>query len=164
MRFLLQVFSWIVFSQANENDIRVIPNFSKICGDIRKSRCTPSINDTGGKFFHRSRKFPPVSMMQFICAPYHWRWKEMRPEPEKDPRVHNCWTVSYSRCQFSPHCHWRSCNIFIKEWYVLRSTRIHWRTEQFAPYRYFKSNRVLIVLFQAEKEIWFLTQKLHVYM
>jgi hypothetical protein len=24
--------------------------FSKICGDIRKSRCTTGINDTGGKF------------------------------------------------------------------------------------------------------------------
>jgi len=27
--------------------------FSKICGDICKSRCTTSINDTGGKFFHQ---------------------------------------------------------------------------------------------------------------
>jgi hypothetical protein len=24
--------------------------FSKICGDIRKSKCTTGINDTGGKF------------------------------------------------------------------------------------------------------------------
>jgi hypothetical protein len=29
--------------------------FSKIRGDIRKSRCTTGINDTGGKFFHQFR-------------------------------------------------------------------------------------------------------------
>jgi hypothetical protein len=27
--------------------------FSKMRGDIRKSRCTTGINDTGGKFFHQ---------------------------------------------------------------------------------------------------------------
>ena len=27
--------------------------FSKICGDIRKSRCTTGINDTDGKFCHQ---------------------------------------------------------------------------------------------------------------
>jgi hypothetical protein len=29
--------------------IRTVSNFSKIRGDIRKSRCTTGINDTGGK-------------------------------------------------------------------------------------------------------------------
>jgi hypothetical protein len=36
--------------QALENNIRLISNFSKICRDIRKSRCTTGIKDTGGKF------------------------------------------------------------------------------------------------------------------
>jgi hypothetical protein len=33
-----------------ENNIRVISSFSKIHGDVRKSRCTTSIKDTNGKF------------------------------------------------------------------------------------------------------------------
>ncbi len=48
--FLLQVFSCIIFTQAPENNIRVILNFFENCGDIRKSRCTTGINDTSGKF------------------------------------------------------------------------------------------------------------------
>jgi hypothetical protein len=39
-----------MFPQAPEINIRVISNFYKIRGDIRKSRCTTGINDTGGKF------------------------------------------------------------------------------------------------------------------
>ncbi len=39
--------------------------FSKIRGDIRKSRCTTGVNDTGGKFAtgvnDTSGKMPPVS-------------------------------------------------------------------------------------------------------
>jgi hypothetical protein len=36
--------------------------FSKIPGDIRKSRSTTGINDTGGKFFHQFfRKFAGVN-------------------------------------------------------------------------------------------------------
>ncbi len=35
---------------APEYPIRTVSNFSKIRGDIRKSRCTTGINDTGGKF------------------------------------------------------------------------------------------------------------------
>jgi hypothetical protein len=39
--------------------------FSKIRGDIRKSRCTTGVNDTGGKFAtgvnDTSGKLPPVS-------------------------------------------------------------------------------------------------------
>ena len=30
--------------------MRAVSNFSKIRGDIRKSRCTTGINDTSGKF------------------------------------------------------------------------------------------------------------------
>ncbi len=38
------------FPQAPENNMRVISNFfSKIRGDIHKSRCTIGVNDTGGK-------------------------------------------------------------------------------------------------------------------
>jgi hypothetical protein len=35
---------------AQEYAIKTVSNFSKICGDIRKSKCTTGINDTGGKF------------------------------------------------------------------------------------------------------------------
>jgi hypothetical protein len=48
--FLLHDFSLITFPQAPENNIWVITNFLKICGDIRKSRCTTGVNNTGGKF------------------------------------------------------------------------------------------------------------------
>ncbi len=47
-----QFFSWIIFPQAPDYNIRIISNFSKICGVIRKSRCTTGaagIGDTGGK-------------------------------------------------------------------------------------------------------------------
>ena len=37
--------------------------FSQICGDIRKSRCTTGINDTGGK----------------ICYRYHWQRRQILP-------------------------------------------------------------------------------------
>jgi hypothetical protein len=47
--FCFRFFSYIIFLQAPENDTRVISNFSKIRGDIRKSRCTTGINNTGGK-------------------------------------------------------------------------------------------------------------------
>jgi hypothetical protein len=53
-------FKWIVsqdvlLSQAPENNIRVILNFSKNRGDIRKSRYTTGINETSGEFCHRYR-------------------------------------------------------------------------------------------------------------
>ncbi len=48
--FCFRFFACITFPQAPENNIRVIPIFSNIRGDIRKSRCTTRINDTGGKF------------------------------------------------------------------------------------------------------------------
>jgi hypothetical protein len=54
--FLLLVFSWVSFPPAPEYTIRTVSNFSKLRGDIRKSRCTTGgkiaagINDTGGKF------------------------------------------------------------------------------------------------------------------
>jgi hypothetical protein len=44
--FLLQVFFMNHLPQVPENNTRVISNFSKIGGDIRKSKCTTSINDT----------------------------------------------------------------------------------------------------------------------
>ncbi len=40
------LFSWIIYPQVPENNIRVISNFSKIHEDIRKSRCPIGINDT----------------------------------------------------------------------------------------------------------------------
>ncbi len=48
--FCFRFFSWIIFPQALENNFRIISNFFEIRGDIRKSRCTTGVNDTGGKF------------------------------------------------------------------------------------------------------------------
>ncbi len=54
--FLLLVFSWISFPTAQSIPLGPFWFFSKICGDIRNSRCTTGgkfatgINDTGGKF------------------------------------------------------------------------------------------------------------------
>jgi hypothetical protein len=48
--FLLQVFSWITFPKPLKITLWSFQIFSKIRGDIRKSRCTTSVNDTGGKF------------------------------------------------------------------------------------------------------------------
>jgi hypothetical protein len=49
---LLQVFFMNHLSSPKPLKITLGPfqNFSKICGDIRKSRCTTGINDTGCKF------------------------------------------------------------------------------------------------------------------
>jgi hypothetical protein len=53
--FLLLVF----FHESVSPQPQSIP---KICGDIRKSRCTTSINDTGGKFATGvAAKLPPLS-------------------------------------------------------------------------------------------------------
>jgi hypothetical protein len=43
-------FSSISFPQAYEYTSTAISNFSKIRGDIRGSRCTTGVNDTGGKW------------------------------------------------------------------------------------------------------------------
>jgi hypothetical protein len=39
-----------MFPEVQENNIRIISNFLKIRGDIRKSRCTTGINNSSGKF------------------------------------------------------------------------------------------------------------------
>jgi hypothetical protein len=56
------------FPPAPEYSITTISNFSKICGDIRNSRCTTDINDTGGKFAttvnNTGSKMPPVLTTQ----------------------------------------------------------------------------------------------------
>jgi hypothetical protein len=58
--FCFRFFSSITFPQGPENNIRSFRIFSKIRGDIRKSRCksrckfATGVNDTGGKL-------PPVS-------------------------------------------------------------------------------------------------------
>ncbi len=48
--FLLQVFSWIIFPQAPEHNIRAISNFFENSLRYSKSRCTTGINNTGGKW------------------------------------------------------------------------------------------------------------------
>jgi hypothetical protein len=54
--FLLLVFFINQFPpQPQSIPLRLFQIFSKIRGDIRKSRCTTGINDTGGKFFHQFR-------------------------------------------------------------------------------------------------------------
>jgi hypothetical protein len=54
--FLLLVFFMNQFPpQPQSIPLRSFQIFSKIHGDIRNSRCTTGINDTGGKFFHQFR-------------------------------------------------------------------------------------------------------------
>jgi hypothetical protein len=48
--FLLLVFYESVSPQPQSIPLRPFQIFSKIRGDIRKSRCTAGVNDTGGKF------------------------------------------------------------------------------------------------------------------
>jgi hypothetical protein len=61
--------------------------FSKIRGDIRKSRCTTGVNDTGGKFAtgvnDTGGKLPPVSRHgQQICHRYQRHRRQiLRPVP-----------------------------------------------------------------------------------
>ncbi len=47
--FCFWFFSWISFPLGPEYTIGAVSNFSKIRGDIRSSRLTTGINDTGGK-------------------------------------------------------------------------------------------------------------------
>ncbi len=58
-----RIFSWIIFPKPLKITLGPFRIFPKIHGDICKSRCTNSINDTGGKTF---------------CHPYRWccwyRW------------------------------------------------------------------------------------------
>ncbi len=62
--FYFGLFSWIIFPQASENNIRVISNFSKIRGDIRKSWCTTGINyDTAVKEAHAAFPPPPLVLL-----------------------------------------------------------------------------------------------------
>ncbi len=48
--FRLLVFSWIRFPQAPEFTIRAVSNFLKICGNMRSSRCTTGVVDTGSQW------------------------------------------------------------------------------------------------------------------
>jgi len=48
--FCFWFFSWISFLQPQSIPLGLFRIFWNICGDIRKSRCTTSINDTGCKF------------------------------------------------------------------------------------------------------------------
>jgi hypothetical protein len=50
--FDFRCFLWISFPQAPEYTIRAVLNFSKIRGDIRSSRCTTWVVDTGGAHSH----------------------------------------------------------------------------------------------------------------
>jgi hypothetical protein len=59
--FLLLVFFMNQFPPPPQSiPLRLFKNFSKIRGDIRESKCTTGINDTGGKFA-AGGKLPPVS-------------------------------------------------------------------------------------------------------
>jgi hypothetical protein len=46
--FTFLVFSWISFPKPLSTQLGSFQIFSKICGDIRSSRCTTSVADTGG--------------------------------------------------------------------------------------------------------------------
>ncbi len=64
--FLLCFFYESVSPQPQSIPLGPFRIFSKIRGDIRKSRCTTGVNDTGGKFAtgvnDTGGKLPPVSM------------------------------------------------------------------------------------------------------
>jgi hypothetical protein len=66
--FLLLVFHESVYPQPSP--LGPFQIFSKICGDIRKSKCTTSINDTGAIFHrcqrHRRQILPPVLLVLLI--------------------------------------------------------------------------------------------------
>ncbi len=51
--FCFWFFSWISFPHPQSIPLGPFQIFLKIRGDIRKSRCTTSINDTDGKFCHQ---------------------------------------------------------------------------------------------------------------
>jgi hypothetical protein len=74
-RLSFRFFSWITFPQAPEITLGSFQFFSKIRGDIRKSRCTTGvidtgINDTGGKFCHqRCQRY-----RRHICHRCHHPW------------------------------------------------------------------------------------------
>ncbi len=75
--FYIRCFSWIIFPQAPKNNTRVISNFSKIRGDIHKSRCTTGINNssgTGGEIFcmwcwYSWQILPPVLLIPVAILP-----------------------------------------------------------------------------------------------
>ncbi len=52
----------------------MFPIFSKICGDIRKSRCTTGINETGGKFANGVDDTGSKVFYHFpLCCWYRWQ-------------------------------------------------------------------------------------------
>ncbi len=62
--FCLWFFSWISFLQLQSFSLGPFRIFSKIRGDICKSRCTTGINDTGGKSWSRkSRDTVPLKVV-----------------------------------------------------------------------------------------------------
>jgi hypothetical protein len=66
--------TWISFPQAPDYTIRDVHIFSKIREDIRKSRCTTGVNDTGGKWKKSSiRKVFIISIGHFWVAELEYR-------------------------------------------------------------------------------------------
>jgi hypothetical protein len=67
-RVLLQMFSWVIYSQAPKNNIKVTSNFSKMHGDIRvrKSRCNTVLMGyrLKGNWF---KKKPEVENISWHC-------------------------------------------------------------------------------------------------
>ncbi len=66
--FCFRFFSWITFPQAPDNTLGSFRIFSKIRGDIHKSRCTTGVNNTSGKFATGindtgSKILPPVPLV-----------------------------------------------------------------------------------------------------
>jgi hypothetical protein len=78
MKFLASGFFMSHLPPSPENNIRVICTFSKIPGDIRKSRCTtvsttlvaylPLVSTTSGNF---ATGINPDTDVKF-CHPYRW--------------------------------------------------------------------------------------------
>jgi hypothetical protein len=65
--FNFRFFSWISFSQASVYPPRAVSIFSKIRADIRSSRCTTSVVETGGKW-----KKSSIRKILIILFGYLW--------------------------------------------------------------------------------------------
>ncbi len=119
--FCFRFFSWITFPQAPDNNTRVISNFSKIQGDIRKSMCTTGVNDTGGKL-------PPVSMSRVAkCHRYQRHRRQILPpvplvfltpvanlpplSTTPAAKVANCHRYQRHRWQICHRCSWHQWQI-----------------------------------------------------
>jgi hypothetical protein len=90
--FFFRFFSWIIFPQAPKITLGSFRIFQKICGDIRKWRCTTGVNYAGGKFCHRYQFFRKFEMVLMV---YSGAWGKLIHEKYLKSKI--SW-----RCPFNP--------------------------------------------------------------